>query len=150
MLQTSLGRKNRRKCWMNTLSNTGNGLVWMTLVKEIYTREHLILVYFYQIQFNTKGLCGVGWYFPVGIYLFKVNSGNTRTMCENLSNLIIKTPGRCQWRCCSGVYIVDFEQINAGWFMKPVLKNYSKFGYESRFWRSQIYVDSKSGSITCL
>ena len=33
--------------------------------------------------------------------------------------------------------------------MKPVLKNYSKFGYESRFWRSQIYVDSKAGSVTC-
>ena len=29
-----------------------------------------------------------------GIYLFKVNNGNSKKMCEICSNLIIKTPGR--------------------------------------------------------
>ena len=27
--------------------------------------------------------------FPAGIYLFKVNNGNTRTMCEICSNVIL-------------------------------------------------------------
>ena len=31
---------------------------------------------------------------PVGIYLFKVNDGYTRTMCEICSKLTIKTPER--------------------------------------------------------
>ena len=30
----------------------------------------------------------------VGCYLFKVNNGNTRTMCEICSKLSIKTPER--------------------------------------------------------
>ena len=34
----------------------------------------------------------------VGIYLFKVNNGNTRIMPEICSSLTIKTPGRRQWR----------------------------------------------------
>ena len=64
-----------------------------------------------------------------GIYLFKVNNGNTRTMCEICSKLTIKTPERrhrhrfwclyCElWTDithCSCVFIVDFEQVNAGW-----------------------------------
>ena len=29
---------------------------------------------------------------PAGIYLFKVNKGNTRTMCEICLKLIIKKP----------------------------------------------------------
>ena len=33
--------------------------------------------------------------FPAGIYLIKVNNGNTRTMCEICSKKTIKTPG---WR----------------------------------------------------
>ena len=55
---------------------------------------------------------------PAGIYLFKVNNRNTRTMCEICSELTIKTPERRQGRHtvkvltnfthCSGVSIVDF------------------------------------------
>ena len=41
--------------------------------------------------------------FPVGILSFVVNNENTRTMCK-----IYLTH-------CSGVFIVDFEQVNAGW-----------------------------------
>ena len=33
---------------------------------------------------------------PAGIYLFKVKNGNTRTMCDICSKLIIKTPERSQ------------------------------------------------------
>ena len=45
-----------------------------------------------------------------GIYLFKVNNGNTRALCEIYSKLTIKTPERRQWR--SGVFIINFEQIS--------------------------------------
>ena len=33
---------------------------------------------------------------PVGIYLFRVKNGNSRTMCEISSKLTIKTPERRQ------------------------------------------------------
>ena len=33
-------------------------------------------------------------FFPVGIYLLKVNNRNTRTRCEICSKLTIKTPER--------------------------------------------------------
>ena len=33
--------------------------------------------------------------YPIGSYLFKVNNGNTRSMCEIYSKLIVKTP---EWR----------------------------------------------------
>ena len=32
--------------------------------------------------------------YPAGIYLFKVNNGNTRAMCKICSKIAIKTPGR--------------------------------------------------------
>ena len=32
--------------------------------------------------------------FPAGIFLFNVNYGNTRTMCEICSKLTLKTPER--------------------------------------------------------
>ena len=50
------------------------------------------------------------YYFPTGIYLFKVDYGNTRPMSEIRPKLIIKTPELCQ-RWCSGVFIVNFGQI---------------------------------------
>ena len=43
--------------------------------------------------------------------LVQSNSGNTRTMCEIYSNLIIKTPERRYWHR-SGVFIVNFEPIS--------------------------------------
>ena len=51
----------------------------------------------------------------VSIYLFKVNNGNTRTLCG--SKLIIKAPERHHWRR-SGVFIVNFEDI---WHIVVVL-----------------------------
>ena len=48
---------------------------------------------------------------PAGIYLFKVDNGNTRTRCEICSKLTIKTPERRDWRR-SSVCIVNFEHIS--------------------------------------
>ena len=45
-----------------------------------------------------------------GIYLFKVNSRNTRARCEICLKLTIKTRERCQCHR-SGVLIVNFEHI---------------------------------------
>ena len=48
---------------------------------------------------------------PAGIYLFKVNSENTRTLCEISSKLTKKIT---QWRHWnrSGAFTVNFEQIS--------------------------------------
>ena len=45
-----------------------------------------------------------------GIYLFKVNNRNTRTIYEICSKLTIKTPQWSQWRH-SGAFIVNFKHI---------------------------------------
>ena len=46
---------------------------------------------------------------PAGNCMFKVNNRNTRKRCEICSNLTLKTPERF------GSFIVNFEQVNAGW-----------------------------------
>ena len=46
-------------------------------------------------------------YIPAGIYLFKVDNENTRTVFE-ISKLTIEAAERNQWRC-SGVFIGNFE-----------------------------------------
>ena len=68
--------------------------------------------------------------FPAGIFLFKINKGNTITMSEICSELTRKTPEWRQWCRSSGffgnfeqilhclrVYIVNFEQVNADWVL---------------------------------
>ena len=49
--------------------------------------------------------------YPVGIYLFNVNNGNTGTMCETCVKLSLKTPEQRQLRrpC---VFIVNFGQVS--------------------------------------
>ena len=47
----------------------------------------------------------------VSIYLFKINNGNTRTMCEIYSELTIKTTKQREW-FHSGVFIISFDQIS--------------------------------------
>ena len=49
--------------------------------------------------------------YPVGIYLFNVSNGNTRTMCETCLKLSLKTPEQCHLRR-SCVFIVNFGQIS--------------------------------------
>ena len=46
---------------------------------------------------------------PAGLYLFKINNGNTRPMCEIRSKLTVTKPKRRCYR--SGVFILNFEQI---------------------------------------
>ena len=58
--------------------------------------------------------------FPAGIYLFKVNNGNTRTTCETCSKLTIKIPKRRHCRR-SGVFIVNFEHISHIVLVFPLL-----------------------------
>ena len=58
--------------------------------------------------------------FPAGIYLFKINNGNARTVCEICSELAIKTPEPRQWHR-SGVFIVNFEQISHIVLVFPLL-----------------------------
>ena len=60
-----------------------------------------------------------------GIYLFKANNGNTRTMCEIVSKLTIERPERRlsgdfvvnldQISYISGISFVDFKQVNGDW-----------------------------------
>ena len=50
---------------------------------------------------------------PANIYLFKVNNRSSRNRCETTSKLTIKTPERRLRR--SGVFIVNFEQVNVSW-----------------------------------
>ena len=49
--------------------------------------------------------------YPVGIYLFNVNNGNTGTMCETCVKLSLKTPEQRQLRrpC---LFIVNFGQVS--------------------------------------
>ena len=48
---------------------------------------------------------------PTGIYFFKVNNGNTRTMCEICWKLTIKITEWRHWRR-SGVFIGNFDHIS--------------------------------------
>ena len=49
--------------------------------------------------------------FLAGIYLFKLNDGNTIAMCEICSKLTINTPKRHQWHC-PGVFIVNLNRFH--------------------------------------
>ena len=69
----------------------------MQVVNNIYSICVTIFVSVYAIN-------------PTGIYLFKVNNGNTRKICEFYSKLTIKTPKLRQWRL-SGLFIFNFNQI---------------------------------------
>ena len=66
------------------------------------------------------------WCCSAGIYLFKVKNRNPRTIFGVSLKLTMKTPERCHWCSsgvyselwtdftrCSGVFIVEFEQVNA-------------------------------------
>ena len=48
---------------------------------------------------------------PAGNDMFKVNSRHTRTRYEVCSKLTIKTPERRQWHR-PGIFIVNFEHIS--------------------------------------
>ena len=48
---------------------------------------------------------------PAGIYLFKMNNGNIRTMCEICSDFTKMTPERRQWRR-SGVLLLTLNRFH--------------------------------------
>ena len=50
-------------------------------------------------------------YYAAHIHLFKVNNGNSRTICEICSKLTIRTLERRHGHC-PGVFIVTFEHIS--------------------------------------
>ena len=63
------------------------------------------------------------------IFLFKVNNGSIRKMCETCSKLAIKNPAKCwvqQAIISPGISIVDFKQINAGWDLVMIAANLHK------------------------
>ena len=57
---------------------------------------------------------------PTVNYLFKVNNGDTRTICEIWSVKTLKTPELRQWRCFV-VLIVNFEHISHIVLVFPLL-----------------------------
>ena len=50
-----------------------------------------------------------------GICLFKVNDIGNRKIYEICSKLTLKTPERTYFTHFFSVFIVGFEQVNAGW-----------------------------------
>ena len=104
------------KVWINTNKLIINYLLSSPKLLPLFLLFSCLLFIF----FHKKDIV-----YPAGIYLLKVNNRNTRTRCEICSKLTINTPERRQWRR-SGVFIVNFEQVNAGWvaFLK---KNKSGF-----------------------
>ena len=92
-------------------------------------------------------------YFPVGIYLLKVNNNNTRTRCEICSKLTIKTAERrlASFWClyyqlwtyftpCSSVSVVNFEYVNTNWVVVTRIRclwSYQQFPtYRYTLWLS--------------
>ena len=58
--------------------------------------------------------------------MFKVNNRNTSAKCEICSKLTIKIPELLIlniFHTCSSVFVVNFEQVNAGWEQEKVKKN---------------------------
>ena len=82
------------------------GLILFSMNLNLFKFAHTVV-----LHEKTKHL-------SVGIYLFKVNIGNTRTMREiysklNNSDTKIKS-AILDFLHCSGVCIVEFEQENVG------------------------------------
>ena len=96
------------------------------LNKQIHILQVLIY-YVDRLSFLVHGsfACSFCWFsycfhpfhFPSSIYLFRVNNGNTGTLC---SKLTIKIK--------NDVFIVDFELVNSGW----AFSTYPKKPYFSR------------------
>ena len=95
-----------------------------------------------------------------GIYLLEFNNANTRTMCEICSKLAVKTPYRLEWRrfcclysclwkdftLCSGVSVLEFEQVNGGWVVSIKNKAFVAVDRENPLiWKSlQAYFRTKT------
>ena len=89
-----------------------------------------------------KAIQNLGNTYPAGNYLFKINNGNTITMCEiysKLNNSDTRTKSVTSfWRFhwlradlahCSGVSIVDLEQVYTGWVV--IITSYYNRTYDN-------------------
>ena len=77
--------------------------------------------------------------YPAGIYLFKLNNGSIRTLREISSKLPIKTTKQRNWHR-PGIFIVDFEQVNAGWV---IIKTWTGRYFSMRQKNGDLDVDIK-------
>ena len=82
----------------------------VSIFKQTCIFQLHIFLSMYDLLVDTKRQ-RVTYRFQAGIYLVKVNNGNTKRRCEMFSKLITKTSERRQW-CRSGVFIVNFEHIS--------------------------------------
>ena len=80
------------------------------LIPRSNTHIQTRLTFFKQLQWSSNDyldcICT-----PADIYLVKIKNGKTRSMCEILSELRIRTPERQHW-CHSGVFIINCEYIS--------------------------------------
>ena len=83
--------------------------------------SHLSVIAFYSLT----------WCFHSQHFSFKVNNKNTRKRCEICSKITIKTLER-HHRLHSGVFIVNFEQINVSWESKPIQNQFHKSIFRKR------------------
>ena len=124
-------------------------VLWFTFsvftLRRMCQNTGYILVYslYGNIRFRGNPYSGKFYAFPVGIYLFNVNSGNTRRICVTCSKLTLETAEQrrcrrfwylyCQlwkyFRHCFRVFIVDFEQVNAGWGTMLQNSSHTRFFY---------------------
>ena len=79
-------------------TNIGISCEYCEIFQNIYFSEHL------RTTASGPRIFKPSMSYPVGNYMFKVNSRNIRTWCEICTKL---TP-------CSSVSIANFEQVNAG------------------------------------
>ena len=89
----------------NNNNRQGSFVVVESRIK--YLKDNLGFIQ--EIQVISKNY--IWFVFPSGIYLFKFNNRNIRTMCEICSKLTVKTPELRHWPR-SGVLIVNFERFN--------------------------------------
>ena len=78
--------------------------IWRLVIIQLFMSDKS---FFFQLNIEKLMSPSVDWELclkteclPAGIYLVKVNNRNTRTVC-----------GRC--------FVINFEQVIAGWFISP-------------------------------
>ena len=81
------------------------------LTVKILPWKQNFMIYTGEKLFKSNSRASLSTFFPFGIYLFKVNNGNTRTICEIRSKLTITIPERLQWRH-SGVLLLSRNRFH--------------------------------------
>ena len=76
----------------NVLSTFKFGKCWLG-----WKNTQLYILIYLSKWNNCRNIFIINHSFPAGVYIFKVNNVNTRTMCQICSNLIIMTVEQPQW-----------------------------------------------------